>query len=318
MKLDFSNTIIRFPALGAAALALALIAALLPSPARAQAGDAKVTAALAAMAGLAQAEEMCALDTGFYVSLETLNDVDFRPSQPPYYDYLNEGGGTWVIRPSRGLFETTRRDLLAAFLKWKGPYTNFNSGVQQGTTPYDEGTPLDPWGQPYYLYSPLGLVRGDTGRITMENWRDTFDRWRIVSSGPDGTPATPDDLTYAFGGGITDFVISSVTSPPGPGPNLAAEGVTWSGGVFTAPGGATVEIRGYNLSVAPADGSVTLGGETLPAAASWTDTTIRLTLPNEDRAPAPLVVRRGLSSSNPLMLAITVPRNAARDWPLYD
>ena len=316
--MDLSRPNKTLPTLAASALAFAfaLAGALLPSPARAQAGDAKETAALAAMAGLAQAEEMCALDTGFYVTLETLNDVNFRPSQPPYYDYLNEGGGTWVIRPSRGLFETTRRDLLAAFLKWKGPYTNFNGGVQQGSTPYDEGTPLDPWGQPYYLYSPLGLVRGDTGRITMEGWRDSFDRWRIVSSGPDGTPATPDDLGYFFGGGITDFVISSVNNPPGPG--LAAEGVTWSDGVFTAPGGATVEIRGYNMSNSPADGSVTLGGIALPPAASWTGTTIRLTLPNEERAPAPLVVHRGAVFSNPLMLAIAVQRNAARDWPLYD
>ena len=125
--------------------------------------DPRDTVALAEMVTLATQLEVCAIQTTYYVSLETLNDLSSDYLNTPY-DYINYEGGTFVIRPTEGRFRPQRINLLTAFNAWDGPYMNYQaSQTQTGFTPYDRGSPLDPWGNPYYFFSPLGLLRGDSG-----------------------------------------------------------------------------------------------------------------------------------------------------------
>ena len=129
---------------------------------------ARKSIAKSSMRNLALTLEICALDTTFYVSLETLNDIGLESFNNPH-DFINNEGGTFVMRPARGVFELQRRDLLKSFNRWQGPYINYQQGTTQTDPgPYDFGSPLDPWFTPYYFFSPLGLVRGDIGAVTQE------------------------------------------------------------------------------------------------------------------------------------------------------
>ena len=81
--------------------------------------------------------------------------------------------------------------------------------------------PLDPWGRPYRMYSSIGIVgtgalgdnyNSDTfsnGHLTEND--DRFDRYAIVSFGPNGKSDTyigatelKDDIVYYFGGAISE------------------------------------------------------------------------------------------------------------------
>ncbi len=109
--------------------------------------------AIARMGELAQALEQCAGDTGFFVPLEELNDTT-NPAADSPGDYLNDQGGVHAIDSGRGSFLEGRQDLSAA---WGGPYLTYGPGeVQSPEGPYEAGSPLDPWGEPYYLPPPWG------------------------------------------------------------------------------------------------------------------------------------------------------------------
>ncbi|HOE97427.1 MAG TPA: hypothetical protein PK847_12675 [Candidatus Sumerlaeota bacterium] len=261
-------------------------------------------AAQAEMATLAEGLTQCAVDTSWYVSLETLNDVA-AANLEPHYDSLNDAGGVWVLRPGRGLFHPARRDLASGVLRWRGPYVNFQSGrTQTGPEPYDLGSPLDPWGRPYLLFSPLGLVRGDEGTVTQEYYGDAFDRYTIVTLGFDGV-MSEDDQFHAFGAGITDFVISSARAVD----ELKAEG-------DALPAGGVIRIRGYNLGISPEDGQVVLGDRVLTDVSSWTPVAVEVAIPADVRGPAPLFLRRGALETNRIEVQIAGP-NAARGWTCY-
>lgn len=95
-----------------------------------------------------------------------------------------------------------------------------SSGTSQ--TDVSRSLVLDPWGRPYRIYSPVGVVGQasvstvpsrdssdrfsldlDNGQLTTSD--DRFDRWAIVSLGRDGTSDTAsgnnftDDIFYTFG-----------------------------------------------------------------------------------------------------------------------
>ena len=126
---------------------------------------------------------------------------------------------------------------------WAGPFANFRRAwtgkdfkpnVPQALDDYERarGYPLDPWGRPYRLYSPLGVVGGhsssasetepaspdDLDQETFSNGELTeaggyeFDRFAIVSYGPNGAESDADltdpidfddddndDIIYLFG-----------------------------------------------------------------------------------------------------------------------
>lgn len=276
------------------------------------------------MATLAQAEQICAVDTGYYVSLETLNDIPAPSTSQTPYDGLNNEGGTYVLRPTRGAFEANRLNLVTAFNPWQGPYVNFQSGrTQTGSVPYDRGSPLDPWGTPYYLFSPLGMIRGDEGVITLELYGDRFDRYTLISLGPDGVQSA-DDLSYQFGGGVTVFAVTSVGPVTGAGLRPASRvgkamppNTPLSGGTFNVNAGSRIIVRGVNFP-SSATTQVMWGGVELSNRQRWTNREVELTLPAGLTGTQLIRLVNGPNQSLPATLIISQPPAAVARWTLFD
>lgn len=261
--------------------------------------------ALAEMQSLSSALDMCQIDTTYYVSLETLNDIGF--STTPAYDFLNNEGGTYIIRPEEGEFRQNRIDLLTAFFPWQGPYITYQSGrTQTGAAPYDQGSPLDPWGNPYLFYSPLGLIRGDTGQVTLDFHGDQFDRYTIASLGKDGVVSS-DDLFRQFGGSLSTIAISSVRG----------SSVTYTNGEFSAIAGSDITIRGYGFGNSQGSSYVTLDSTQLTNITRWTSREIDVTLPSEITGEKSITVHIGVSTSNSAAITISTPPTSVTDWEFY-
>lgn len=186
------------------------------------AGKAKLRLAGAEIRQLAAAEEAVADQFGFYVPLQLLDDVarsaDYRT--PRTDDIANEPGTIRLIganadiegqagkQPTLGS-ENERSQALSE--QWSGPYAQAKRVHLGGSAGRDldpatltaaqirRDYPLDPWGNPYRFYSPLGLIGSgatgveasalDTdefsdGVLTRDD--DRFDSFAIVSWGPDG------------------------------------------------------------------------------------------------------------------------------------
>jgi hypothetical protein len=295
------------PFLRTAFLALTLTALCVPATAQ------SVAVALSEMQTLANAEDVCALDTNFYVSLEALNDLSSTPD-PASRDNVLSNGGTYAAETWRGDFRPGGRlDLVNRTLAWGGPYVTFQFGRTQETAgPYDVGSPLDPWGTPYWFYSPLGLLRGDTGTATLEGYGDQFGRYTIVSYGLDGVKSA-DDLTYQFGPGLTSFVVTSlygawVTPPPVPNPGGAA----WKVG-----SGNTITVRGINFGSTQGTGQVMLGSTELTGVTRWSNREIDVIIPVGLTVQAPLFITRGAQQSLAVQVDAAPPVAAVVDWQIY-
>ena len=272
-----------------------------------------VAVALSDMQTLANAEDICALDTNLYVSLETLNDLSSTPD-PASRDNVLANGGTYAVETWRGAFRPGgRMDLVNRTLAWGGPYVTFQSGRTQETVgPYDFGSPLDPWGTPYWFYTPLGLLRGDSGAVTLEGYGDQFGRYTIVSFGLDGVKSA-DDLTYQFGPGLSSFALSSlrgtgVTPPPAPNPAQVAWGVT---------SGNTITVRGINLGSTQGIGQVMFGAVELTGVSRWTDREVDVTVPAALTAQGSLFIQRGSQQSTALQVNAAPPIVGVNDWQRY-
>lgn len=212
---------------------------------------------------IAMAEEACATLHGFYVPLQMLDDlpstgtvistssaddiINEAQKAQPYLiaideDINNQFATTQVNYRLTATFAVGTSDprVINLYNKWGGPFINYQriayaDKVKQSqnqdtakNTYATFGYPLDPWGNPYQLYSPLGIVgtealltgngagnyNPDTnptnsvfdGKLTATDHRT--DRFAIVSFGPDGLSETynniatrvKDDVVYQFGG----------------------------------------------------------------------------------------------------------------------
>ena len=264
--------------------------------------DANTVIAQIEMQTLAQGEEIAALFTQFYVSLESLNDLTFPTIQP--YDFINEQGGAFVIRPTRGLFDSSRRFMDP--VDWGSGFVIFQPGTTQlGTEPYDQGSPLDPWGTPYYFYTPHGLVRGDNGVITQEHYGDAFDRYTIVSFGSDGV-MSGDDLFREFNGSVTTQGLSSLS-----GSKLLTTNSKF-GTTYNAVAGSSLTIRGYNFGSSQGAKKVMLGSTELSDVLSWSSTQIELQIPADFVGSGGLHLDVGGGSTNSLALSIAGPMSQAK------
>ncbi len=270
--------------------------------------------ALAEMQTIADAMDACALMTLYYVVPEALDDTSSVNLTSPW-QYIADQGGSYVIQPWAGQFLASRRNLVTAANPWTGPYVNYQPGrTQAGGAPYDLGSPLDPWGSPYRLFSPLGLLRGDTGTVSQELYGDQFDRYTLVSLGPDGVMSA-DDLRFAFGPQVTAFALSSVRAAAAPA--AARAGPRFSD--FTATAGTAIIVRGLNLGPAQSGARIFWGAVELTAITSWSEREVGVTLPANLTGTDSLVVHRGASTTNGLTLTITPPAPAAaEDWAIYD
>ena len=158
-------------------------------------------------------------------------------------------------------------------------------------------------GEPYRLYTPMGLVDPIAEAITLAGYGDAFGLYTVVSYGPDRQPMTADDLTRTLGvGGVTVPAISSVRIAP----SGASRSTIWS-----------VTIRGENLGAAP--GAVSIGGEPVTAALSWSQQAISFELPALPAEGAEFVVQRPTGA--PLAWTgylLEEPPAAVGDWALLE
>lgn len=214
-------------------------------------------AAKAEVEALAKAEEMCGIMHGVYVPLQVLDDIpsDVDSSgtlQPPLggdADHIGQETDMSVIFTdisvdeqlgSQEQLDNTDPRTQRARREWQGPFAQFQRVFVHSSTIGDLNNPsrakrdfpLDPWGNPYRLYCPLGIVgssfattvgsnppdEDDMNNDTFSNGvmanRDRrFDRFAVVSFGPDGIsdrtdstggnvgliPSIGDDVVYLFG-----------------------------------------------------------------------------------------------------------------------
>ncbi len=282
---------------------------------RAGAQPGSVQAALLDMQSLETGLTAVALDTGYFVALENLDDSAEADVTLPHDD-INQGGGAWVIRPERGRFEEVRVVFRPAPFGVGGPglwpsggYVVFQRGIQTGPTPYDVGSPLDPWGTPYFFFSPLGLIRGDSGALTQEFYGDAFDRYALVSFGQNRVFGGGDDLVRLMGVGVTRLAISSIVGPSVVVRNSPA------GSDFAAPHRAEITLRGYRLGAEQGDSKVFHDSVELSAVLAWSSTAVTLRLPDGHFGAGALTVRVAGETSNALQLLV-LP-NAVRRSDLY-
>lgn len=203
--------------------------------------DARVRMAMAECREIAMAEEQCALIHGYYVPFQVLDDLPHPRNLSLQGDTIrNEPDGQlFVINPLiRPELQQGNQIRLSATSNvprvremidnWAGPFINYHrvyTGNQDPKDPNFINTtevrldfPLDPWGQPYRFYSPLGIIGTNAlntnitnltysfsdGALTSSDDRN-FQRYAVVSYGRDGVPETlagvnnRDDIIYFFG-----------------------------------------------------------------------------------------------------------------------
>jgi len=257
---------------------------------------AREVAAWADMVAMRDAEVMAYLDTGYLYSLEDLNDL--LGSQTNYYfDDIMNGGGAQTISLRTGRFLPQRLDVRRPAHVWLGPYVTYQQGhFSIDGADYDPGTPLDPWGNPYYLFTPLGLVRPTLGDITLELYADNFDRYAMVCFASDGVMSS-DDLILLFEGSV--FGPPSVTTISSLRPAAAGPGQR-------------ITVCGYNFGATQGTSRLELAGQPLTPV-SWSDRAIVFDVP-PGAMGGEVVVIRGAERSNAFLFRVLV---RARHWSLY-
>lgn len=201
--------------------------------------DARIAAAQADAKALAEAEMTCGLIHGYFVPLQLLDDVP-RNNDLESDHIGNAGGDISVTNVNQEVLDQLGNQLTVdtSGLEdvWEGPfYQAQRVYVDDPDNPFlvqslEHDFPLDPWRRPYFLYSPIGvvgataasaadagtLVTNDVITVNPTSWgngqlttqNDRFDRWAVVSFGPDGVAGdingSPtdlgDDIIYYFGG----------------------------------------------------------------------------------------------------------------------
>lgn len=230
-----------------------------------KATQAKIAVAEAECREIADAEEACFIAHNLYVPLQVLDDLPANSTQNTNSDSIDhEPSGLFAIDPNKSIsmlqtnqpqmsLSSTDQRVVNMLNHWIGPFLN-PARVFLGTgnsTTKDPATltgglnqqdyPLDPWGQPYRFYSPLGLIGSSAnqtlstawlnvsfsdGMITTVDSQRLFDRFAIVSYGPDGVSNTQtqsgdqlDDIIYFFGRvRATETTFIPTTSTPTPTP----------------------------------------------------------------------------------------------------
>lgn len=214
--------------------------------------NARIRTAQQEVREIAHAEEQCAIFHGFYVPIQLLDNIAEEDrgagyvAVPPADTFANEiASNIYLIDPyqrasiqAAGVFPVPGGQFRlsdiqvprvnALITEWQGPFLNAQrvyrrptalGGVGATSEDVRRDFPLDPWGQPYRFFSPVGpigtnamtldvnLMYSDSfsdGRVQDDPLYDYFDRYAIVSFGPNQVlddPRDPnnDDIVYEFG-----------------------------------------------------------------------------------------------------------------------
>lgn len=209
-----------------------------------RAREARIAVARSEVQSLAQGEEICGIEHGFYVPLQMLDNIPYVQTGRDGSrtdDIVNDINGNYVelisvdinsaqqIANGQPQLDTGQAVSDTLETDWKGPFTQPQRVFKfPGAAPSPQverfDHPLDPWGNAYRLYSPEGIVGSSVGTNpsgapatngdmnipsfsngNLSNVDDRFDRYAVVSFGPNGVsdginPGTDaDDIVYLFG-----------------------------------------------------------------------------------------------------------------------
>lgn len=217
-----------------------------------RAADARIAAAKADLEALANAQSQVAIDTGYIVRLHVLDDSgavgdnlgsqdpldvidsirdeEFNNANQPQFIFLDAKTG---IPLANGVALYTRVKESPEQFGWRGPYLAVQKKLNPIdsppplTIPWTYGSPIDPWGNPYFLFvggQEVGGAMAQGGWINETNINPggtpsatftyggvsvdatRFDRNTLLSLGPNGLPGdgttlilgTGDDIVRAF------------------------------------------------------------------------------------------------------------------------
>jgi len=211
---------------------------------------ARIVTAQSEVRSIAEAEQQVAAIHGFYVPIHILDNVpDPRQGDPATggarddFETLSNASQRAVIDVFRPLVDqqTTQFTLASGNQRveqmietWQGPFLNPKRVRFVGENPASPGSGditedlvVDPWGNPYRFYTEFGITGTENAPnnviddvvLGMDNLRlnitgdesDRFDRYAIVSYGPDGitsfagasgttVASQGDDIFYEFSG----------------------------------------------------------------------------------------------------------------------
>jgi prepilin-type N-terminal cleavage/methylation domain-containing protein len=211
-----------------------------------QAERARTATAQQEVRELGSAMEACGLEHGRFVPLQTLDDLPGSSSDQndTSADAILDSSGLDAIdfnvpvqnmaTAANSPISTVSPDPRTKQMvdNWKGPFINFQRFFDGTPNTIDRNKsdfPLDPWGGPYHLYSPVGHVGSPASNVgftvssfdgDVTNDDDRFDRWAVVSYGPDGQSDTQtgalvnDDIVYVFAFATAETNFSGATTPP--------------------------------------------------------------------------------------------------------
>ncbi len=202
--------------------------------------QAKIKIAQQECRNIARAQDACGIMHGFYVPIQVLDDVpetvesnaDSIDQEPGGLYLIDTGINVQTQQNAQPQFNDYATNPKVADLRyyWQGPFlnptrvwfdpNNYDNAWDPAMSSSDRRRdyPIDPWGVPYRMYSPIGICGTNA---TSENYNtdgfsdanltsndDRFDRFAIVSFGPDGlrdtdarrsATAPEDDLVIYFG-----------------------------------------------------------------------------------------------------------------------
>lgn len=173
-----------------------------------KADDARIVKAMLDLEHLAQAETQFCVDTDYFCGLYFLDD--------DLTTYTNTAGlsdNTFIRHHgdvnTAGEIETDNnevwrriRPIVSNPNRHRGPYSEFKERVYEWYTgDYPVlNQPIDPWGNLYMLFTPKGYVNfPPSANVTQYPvFGYEFDRYTVMSAGPDGLVGTSDDLKRQF------------------------------------------------------------------------------------------------------------------------
>ena len=253
----------------------------------------KIEMAYSDLVTLEEALTLCYEETGWYVSLENLDDT-LNPNAG--FDFIGDGGGTAVIDDNTGMFRPELFDFTNPIHLWLGPYVVYQpSRIAGSNSDYDEGSPLDPWDKEYLFYSPLGLIEPKSRSISLRYGGNMFDRYAVLSRGPDMVISN-DDLVITFGIPPESLVISFLN------PNLGYPGDE-------------IEIMGYNFGDDQSTSKVLFNGIDAGIANFWSNDKIKINVPI-GATSGPVTVTVNSNTSNSLYFNSTFI--STNIWSLYE
>jgi len=206
---------------------------------------ARIAIAQSEVRAIAEAQQQCAIAHGFLVPIHILNNVpNPRAGEPTGsstnrddFDNLQSPGGHFLIDTYSKLDDQITGQLTLnsgddrverMISGWQGPFLNPKRLRYQNDDPNVPGSGeltidlvVDPWGRPYRMYSDYGSLftnsvpqstnvinnpeLGDDDMRLNTDEVDRFDRYAVVSYGPDGTTGFTtdpqdqgDDIYYQF------------------------------------------------------------------------------------------------------------------------